>query len=158
MGGGRGLLTPFPPPPHLRGIMPSKLSLSYDPQWGCFTSTEIFNPLCMEFLPIELEDADICDKVNHLLDKAFDLEVSIDPEIQQKGRSLRTATRHAWRNALKAEAAELSCSGRYPVRWRDLRVDTGPGGYAVKTSIRDILNCVMLRYDIAGPRRISGAW
>mgnify|MGYP003981353205 CR=1 FL=1 len=138
--------------------MTSELFLSDDPEWGCFSSSELFNELCKEHLPLNLEDLDICDQINHLLDRSFELELSADPEIRQSGRRLRTAARHAWRKALKIEAAELGCSGRYPVRWRDLRVDTGPGGYAIKSSIQEIQNHVMLRYDIAGPRRITGNW
>lgn len=132
------------------------LTLSYDPEWGCWSSSEIWNSLCKEFLPTE--ELDVAEQVNYLLDVAFDLETDPDIEEQQKGRRLRTAARHAWRKALKIEAAELSDGGRFPVRWRDLRVDTGPGGYAVKSSIQEIQNRVMLRYDIAGPRNITGAW
>lgn len=132
--------------------------LSRDPATGLWLDSNPLSPLCRSYLPAHMEDQDVADQVNCLLDIAFNMEATTDLDTQKKARRLRSHTRNSWRSALKAEAAELSARGRYPVRWRDLRVDTGPGGYAVKSSIQHIHNHVMMRYDIAGPRRITGDW
>jgi len=132
--------------------------LSIDTTTGCYTSTDYLDSFCKSYLPAHMADEDIADQVNCLLDVSAGMEIMPDAETQRLARRIKSRSRNAWRSALKAEAAELSARGRYPVRWRDLRVDTGPGGYAVRSSIQHIHNHVMMRYDIAGPRRITGDW
>jgi len=154
----------LPPSNDLGSIMlvesPSvhKEYLSRDPATGLWLDSNPLSPFCRSYLPIHMENQDMAEQVNCLLDIAFSMGVMPDPDTQKMGRRLRSQTRNSWRSALKVEATELSKRGRFPVRWRDLRMDTGPNGYVVRASVQHIHNRVMMRYDITGRRGITGEW
>lgn len=108
------------------------------------------------YLPLHMDAADAPDKINHLLDMSFEMKVSPNEATQREGRRLASEARHSWRFVLKEEAEQLQQNHGIPVRWTDLRADMPVGGYVARASASETDSRIMLRYDIAGPRGITG--
>ncbi len=108
------------------------------------------------YLPLHMDAADAPDKINHLLDMSFEMKVSPNEATQREGRRLASEARHSWRFVLKEEAEQLQQNHGIPVRWQDLRADMPVGGYVARASASETHSRIMLRYDIAGPRGITG--